>query len=176
MREMRAFRCAALLGCATAFVALGCASSSAETGKPVDKPTPPGPVEPAAKPAPAGKVEFASCGEHLEAIAKCFFEVVTQIQREPREGEPIARFLGEATWQIAAGHVHAACTPLGLDARSTRLLLGDGSEVLVAKSEESRDEMFGGATVWHFVYRFASPTCEHTAEIGIDLWAGGPVE
>jgi hypothetical protein len=161
---------------AVAVLVIGCASSTTETGKPVEKLTPLGPVKPALEPAPAAKVEFASCAEHLDAMAHCFFEVVTQIQREPRENEPVARFLGEATWQIAAARVHDACAPLGLNAKSTKLLLGDGSEVLVAKSEESIDEMFGGATVWHIVYRFASNRCDHTAEARIELWAGGPSE
>jgi hypothetical protein len=160
----------------SSLVASGCAGTTNGPGAPSTAPLPAEPTAEATEPAPAGAVEFASCEEHLDAIAGCFFEVVTQIQREPREGEPVARFLGEATWQIAAGHVHAACSPLGLDAKSTRLALGDGSEVLVAKSEESIDEMFGGATVWHIVYRFASATCSHTAEARIDLWAGGPVE
>jgi hypothetical protein len=168
----------AVKGCAApglVFVAAlcGCASSSAESGKPVEQPSALEPVAPAAAPAPADEVEFASCKEHLDAIANCFFRVVTQIQREPHEGEPIARFLGEATWQIAASDVHEACTPLGLHAKSTRLLLGDGSEVLVAKSEESRDEMAGGATVWHIAYRFSSSSCEHAAVANIELWAGG---
>jgi len=119
---------------------------------------------------------FASCKAHLDAIADCFFKVVTQIQEEPKDGEPMAAFLGKATWQIAAGRVHAACSPLGLTEKSTRILLEDGSEVTVEKHDTSRDEMFDGETIWYITYRFSSPTCPGSAEANIELHMGGPVE
>jgi hypothetical protein len=146
----------------------GCAGTG---GAPETSPEPP--IE---APEPAGAVEFESCKAHLDAIAKCFFEVVTQIQREPAEGEPMATFLGMATRQIAAARVHDACSPLGLTAESRRLLLRDRSEVSVEKREDSHDNMVGGVSVWHITYRFSSPTCPEYAEASIDLHMGGPVE
>ena len=155
-----------------------CAGTSNGPDAPAEKMSPLGPVKPTegGKSRPAGKVEFASCKDHLDAIANCFFEVVTQIGREPEQGEPIARFLGEATWQIAASHVHEACSPLGLNAESRRILLRDRSEVSVVKREDSHDDLAGGVSVWHITYTFSSPTCPHTAEANLQLHMGGPID
>jgi hypothetical protein len=157
---------------------VGCAGTSNGPDAPAERMTPLGPVKPvgAGKASPTGEVEFANCEEHLDAIAKCFFEVVTQIGREPAPGETMAAFLGRATMQIAAGHVHAACAPLGLNETSTQLVLGDGSKVSVEKREDSHDDMVGGVSVWHFTYSFTSPTCPHVAEANIELQMGGSVE
>ena len=154
----------------------GCASSGAGPDAPVEKPKQLEPVRPTGeeKAEQAAKVEFASCKDHLETIGDCFFKVVTQIGREPREGEPMARFLGEATRQIAAADVHEACVSLGLTEKSTHLILGDGSEVTVENSTKSRDEMADGTTVWHIIYHFSSPTCPDSAKANIELWMGGP--
>jgi hypothetical protein len=163
---------------AAVLLVVGCAGTSNGPGAPVEEMTPLGPKKTAGEgeARPAGAVEFESCKAHLDAIADCFFEVVTQIQEEPKQGEPMAAFLGKATWQIAAGHVHDACSPLGLTENSTELLLKDGSEVSVEKRDTSWDEMAGGVTVLHITYRFSSPTCPDSAEANIELHMGGPVE
>jgi hypothetical protein len=159
-------------------VACGCAGTSNGPESPAETLTPLGSVKPAKKASaePAAKVEFASCKAHLDAIADCFFKVVTQIQREPKEGEPMAAFLGKATWQIAASPVHEACSPLGLDDKSKRILLADGSEVRVQTKELSHDQLTGGAAAWLIEYRFSSPTCAESGKATIELRVGEPAD
>ena len=147
--------------------AMGCAPKSKATGgaDPVKPETIEQP-EKIEKVEPGGtcRVEkLGSCGEELEAVARCFFASVTAGQAEPGD-TPLGTFLAE----------HATggdCEPLELEKGCKVLELSGGGEVVHGHDMAAHDN-HEDRDVMHIVYTFSSGDCGETAESRIELHVG----
>jgi hypothetical protein len=114
--------------------------------------------------------EMESCKAQLQAVAGCFHEAVTLLQKEPGE-KGLAQFLSEAANDVPEGDVMESCAPLGLNATCDALLLSSGDEVKWEKKDSSHDN-FGDGEVFHILYTFTASGCPDGAEIEIQLQIG----
>ena len=147
--------------------AMGCAPKGKATSG--TDPVRPGPVE---QPQEVEKVEpggtcrvekLGSCGEELEAVARCFFASVTAGQAEPG-GTPLGAFMAEH----ATGE---ECEPLELEKGCQALELSGGGEV-AHEHELAAHDNHEDKDVMHIVYTFSSGDCGEKAESRIELHVG----
>jgi hypothetical protein len=106
-------------------------------------------------------VHMETCKDELEAVARCFYDSVTEAQKEPGE-MPLARFLAENASSVDS------CSAIGIDESCETLRLSGGDAVKHAHEMAAHDN-YEDHDVMHIVYTFSAESCPAKAEAKIEL-------